>query len=374
MNILVDGSNLFAGGGIQVAVSFLSDLNRLKLDNKYHVVLSSALAQELTGKQFASNFTFYPLKSNHRSILRKNKELKSIETLCNPDVVFVVFGPSYYRSSCPKVVGFAIPHLIYSDSPYFQELTFIARFKLWVLNEIKRYYFLKNSDALVFETDESRIIFSEGLNPAIETYTVGNTVNEIFFNKESWKHYDLLNNSKVKILCLAANYPHKNLQVIPAIIDILVNEQGISDFSFIISQTKEELNFSAKYDKYITYLGKVDINKVPSLYSQIDYVLIPTLLEVFSASYLEAMYTGKPIIASDMGFARDICGDSALYNGPLDAYDYARSIEALINTPKLRERLIENGRTNLSRFGNSMQRTQNYIKIIQKTMYYENDK
>ncbi len=42
-------------------------------------------------------------------------------------------------------------------------------------------------------------------------------------------------------------------------------------------------------------------------------VFIPTLLEVFSATYLEAMLMKKPIIASDLEFSRDICGESAYF-------------------------------------------------------------
>ena len=374
MRILIDGSNLFAGGGIQVAVSFLSDLNRLNRGHNYHVVVSSALEQELKWKSFLPNFTFYKIKSKHNSIRRKNNEIKAIEKIICPDVVFVVFGPSYYKSSCPKIVGFAIPHLIYTDSPYFKELTIVNRSKLWLLNEVKRYFFIKNSDALVFETDEARNIFTKKLNPPIEAFTVSNTVNEIFFDKGSWADLKLSNNSAIKILCLAANYPHKNLKLIPSIIDSLKDDYGVSNFSFVISQTKEELNFPKEYDDHIYYLGKVNITFVPSLYSQIDYVLIPTLLEVFSASYLEAMYMGKPIIASDMGFARDICRNSALYNGPLVAQDYADSIKRLISEPGLGEKLVENGRRNLARFGSSMHRTKNYIKIIEKMMKDENDK
>ena len=92
---------------------------------------------------------------------------------------------------------------------------------------------------------------------------------------------------------------------------------------------------------------------------------MPTLLEVFSTTYLEAMYMGKPIIASDMGFARYICDNSALYSSPLVAASYADNINKLYRDEKLQAKLIENGYQNLKRFGDSLKRTKDYIKIIE---------
>ena len=163
-----------------------------------------------------------------------------------------------------------------------------------------------------------------------------------------------------------------NLDIIPEVIDQLVDYFKITNFNFIISQNKDELGFNNKYDKFINYIGAVDINQIPSLYKKIDFLFMPTLLEVFSTTYLEAMYMGKPIIASDMGFARDICGNSALYNNPLDPLDYARSIDRLYKDKNLQIKLVENGKHNLKKFGNSLDRTKKYIKIIENIIEYEN--
>ena len=97
-----------------------------------------------------------------------------------------------------------------------------------------------------------------------------------------------------------------------------------------------------------------------------DIVLMPTLLEIFSTTYLEAMYMQVPIIASDMGFARDICWDSALFCSPLNAKDYAEKILMLSENSNLRNELITKGTENLKRFGTSMDRTQKYLEIIKE--------
>jgi glycosyltransferase involved in cell wall biosynthesis len=94
---------------------------------------------------------------------------------------------------------------------------------------------------------------------------------------------------------------------------------------------------------------------------------MPTLLEVFSTTYLEAMFMKVPILSSDMEFARDICGNAAIFCNPTDVEEYAKNILILYNDPTLRKNLIQKGEQNLKRFGNSLQRTKQYIEIIKNT-------
>ena len=368
MKIIIDNSNLFAGGGIQVATSFLNDLNHMKSTHEFHVVQSYNSSKQIDQSAFSSNFTFYDLKANHFSILRRIKEVRSIERSVKPSAVFTTFGPSYYKSNCPKVVGFARGHLIYKKSPFFKRLSTKDRIKNEIINIYKKYFFIKNSDVLIFESDESREVFMKSTNKNIKSYTVNNTLNEIFLNREKWMDLPLITNSSLNILCLSANYPHKNLEIIPLIIDQLINRFGMSNFKFVISLTKKELNFEDRYDEFVDYIGQIDIKQIPSLYQKTDYLLMPTLLEIFSTTYLEAMYMGRPIIASDLGFARDICGNSALYSSPLNPTDYANNINKLFRDEKLRNQLIKNGIQNMKRFGDSLNRSKAYLKIIKKSI------
>ena len=71
------------------------------------------------------------------------------------------------------------------------------------------------------------------------------------------------------------------------------------------------------------------VENCPKLYNQADAMFLPTLLETFSASYPEAMKMERPILTSDLDFAKDICGDAALYFNPLDSYDIANKIKTI---------------------------------------------
>ena len=114
MRLLIDCSNIQVGGGIQVALSFLHDLTKINSENEYIVVLSPQMSVKLQDRRsFGSNFKFYDLpRKNYKNIFKRNRLLRQIELVENSNVV-LQFGPSYHKSSVPKIVGYAIPHYIY---------------------------------------------------------------------------------------------------------------------------------------------------------------------------------------------------------------------------------------------------------------------
>ena len=185
MKILIDNSNLFAGGGIQVATSFLNDLRELGLNHNYHIIQSKNFASVFTKDNFPNNFEFYELgEKEEKSILKRRKTMLNLEHKICPNVIFTVFGPSYHKSNYKKIVGFAWGFVIYPNSPYFKKISFKTLIKFKILNLIKVFCFNRNSDALIFETDYSRKYYLKNLKYKKKTYVVSNTLNAIFNQKE----------------------------------------------------------------------------------------------------------------------------------------------------------------------------------------------
>jgi len=373
MNILIDCSNLKVGGGIQVATSFLNDLHCLDLQNDelisdmdFLIVLSQQMSNNFDKSIFSDKFHFIDLPENiSKSKIKSSFYIKRIEKIYDIFKVFCIFGPSYNKSRIQKVVGFAIAHYIYKESPYIQKLKLKEKIKLEFLRFIKVFLFKKNSDYLIFETENAKSRFCDIYKYDInKTAVVSNTINEIFNDKNKWNEKMYNFTSTYNFFVLSANYPHKNIQIIPKVIDILINTYNLRNFKFIISLNKNDLKFHDRYDKYIDYLGFVKLQDLPNLYEAADLLFMPTLLECFSTTYLEAMFMKVPIVASDMSFAKDICGDGALYYDSTSAEDAASNINLLLNNQKLISELKNKGTDNLKRFGSSMDRTYSYIKIL----------
>lgn len=366
--ILIDCSNLQAGGGIQVALSFLSDLISMSLTDDFTVLLSPQMLDSITKETYDNNFTFIEMpQRKYRNLFVRSRYIRKIEKQIKPDVIFVVFGPSYNKSKVPKVVGYAIPHYIYEDSPFFNYSGRKGTLGWYIRKAIRIYSFKQNSNELIFETEDAQKVFCSKYNFDInKTHVVSNTLNSVFLNSSVWIDGEFDFKTSHSFLCLTANYKHKNLDIIPEVIDALIEDHYLTDFKFVLSLSKEELGFDDKYDKYIEYLGRIPLEKLPSLYKSITILFMPTLLEVFSTTYLEAMHMGVPIVASDMSFARDICSDSALYFEPVNAKDAATKLKLLSEDSNKRERLTRLGEINLKRFGTSKERSNKYLDIILK--------
>ena len=312
---------------------------------------------------------FKSITSNEETEQNNNlvieRETKKIEKEVKPNVIFTTFGPSYHKSNFPKIVGFAFGQMLYTNSPFYNQLSFLQQLKYKLLIFLKKKAFINNADALVFETENARLIFKQKTGYKKNTFTVHNTLNVIFNKKEEWLNLPI-EKTQLDILCLTANYPHKNLSIIPKLIEEIQKEALKLNFKVHISLKKEELNFDNQYDNYINYLGSVSLAQLPSLYQQMDVLLMPSLLETFSTTYLEAMAMRIPIVASDMPFSRDICAEAALYCSPLKAEEYAEKILLLHKNIGIRDKLIQKGEQNLKRFGTSIDRTKKYVEIIEQ--------
>lgn len=372
MRIIIDNSNLFAGGGIQVATSFLNDLSTISTDFEFFVVQSYTISKQIDKNKFDKKFHFFDLdEPTSKSILKKSKVLKQIEDRIAPACVFTVFGPSYYKSKCLKVVGFARGHMLYMDSPYFRKQSLVSNLKQHIKNYIHRHYFIKNSNALIFETEDAKFRFSEFSN--IKSYHVSNTINSIFQDSSKWCDVELKHDKSFMILYVGANYEHKNLSILPEIANGLL-KLGVDNFKFVLTLSKDELKIHPSIAQFFEFVGKVKVEQLPNLYSKCDTVVCPSLLEIFSATYLEAMFMGKPIISSDMTFARGICENAAIYCDPNNPMAYASSIKKLIDTPELGIELVNKGVNIIRKFGTSKQRTQAYLEIIKETILNNENK
>lgn len=366
MKIIIDHSNLVVGGGIQVGSSFLNDLRKIRAAHEFHIIQSFYSKESIDKSLFPENFIFYDLGLTEiQSIRNRGNRVKNIEKKVDPDVIFVTFGPSYYKSKCKKIVGFAIPYIIYPESPYFETLSFLELLKFKLLSFFKIRSFNKNSNALIFESENAENVFRKFINDKIKTFTVHNTLNEIFHESSRWKNLDKEIPNSTNILCLSANYSHKNLVIIPKVINVLKEKYNFYDFNFIVTLEENNLEVSQEDKKNICFINKVPLNQIPDLYKKSTILFMPTLLEVFSTTYLEAMFMEIPIVASDMPFSRDICSDAAIYCDPLKDEDYADAIYKLVVDKKLYNDMLLKGKNNLKRFGTSLDRTYQYLNIIE---------
>jgi glycosyltransferase involved in cell wall biosynthesis len=84
-------------------------------------------------------------------------------------------------------------------------------------------------------------------------------------------------------------------------------------------------------------------------YRHSSALILPTLLESFTATYLEAMQFDCPVLTSDLDFAREVCGEAAIYFDPWNVDDMCNAILRLRDDPALQRNLRLQGRERLQK-------------------------
>ena len=96
-------------------------------------------------------------------------------------------------------------------------------------------------------------------------------------------------------------------------------------------------------EKHFHLLGLRD--DIPELLAAADVFVHPSLSEGLPMAVLEAMFAGRPIVASSVGEIPAVLGgDGGLIVPPADPESLARAIECLLEDPGLRTQLSEQAR------------------------------
>lgn len=283
-------------------------------------------------------------------------------------MVLSTSGPLYWKPRKPLLMGFNLPAYVYPESPFWTNKMSLKRKILWAIKtHYHRYLFRKEATACFVQTDDvnERLRKYLGMDAV---YTISNTYSNIF--KDVVQYPNKLSTrveNEIRFLTICTYYPHKNLEIIPAVAHEL-ERRGYLNVRFVLTLKNEDFESHFKHldTSKIINLGPVKSAECPSLYRECDVMFLPTLLECFSASYAEAMIMNKPIVTSDLGFAHTVCHDAALYFDPMNPVDIVDKIEMIVRNPELRDSLIEKGKQQLNQFGTAENRARQVLDLCNK--------
>lgn len=377
MKMVINTSDIKVGGMLQVALSVIDELRNFP-EHDYHVFLSPEVERQVRKDKFPENFRFYSFirYSGYSAALmrkwmtyKKLKQLQLLEKLIKPDVVFSVFGPTYWKPKAPHVAGFATPQYVYPESPYFSEVPFSHRIKQTLFGWLRQWLMIRNIDFLIAETEEvkQRLINILRIDEH-RVFHISNTLNEIYNKPEKWTYRAKLPErepGELRLVTVSANHLFKNLCIVNEVINQIKILRPQLKVKFILTIHRREFKDLGTNRKYVHFTNRLNVDECPYLYSQCDFMFLPTLLECFSASYPEAMKMGLPILTSDLVFAREVCGDAALYFDPVNAHDIAEKIVYLHENTELQENMKAEGLKRLADFGTATERVEKYLKIAE---------
>ena len=370
--IFINGLKSKTGGGKSILNNYLSLLTKSDSKNHYFVLTPDKSEYE---KYSFDNIEIIEIKAlfkknivapyvNHFLLPRLLQELQ-IDSVFN-------MGDIVIPTRIPQLYLFDWPYAIYPESAVWKRMDFKSnlnrRIKLLFFKTYISYATLviaqtataKKRLELLYELENIEIVPNA---VSIENMDGGNAFD---FN---------LPRNKIKLLYLTYYYPHKNLEVflplaqkikslsLPYCLVITIEPSQHKKAALFLDALKKE-----NLDDTIINLGPVKMNNVPSLYSQCDALLMPTLLESFSGTYVEAMYHQKTILTSNLDFSKDVCGESAFYFDPFNVNSILQSIKLAFENSDLKRQKIQEGKKKLTRLMNWEQAFTKFQDIIEKTL------
>jgi glycosyltransferase involved in cell wall biosynthesis len=111
-----------------------------------------------------------------------------------------------------------------------------------------------------------------------------------------------------------------------------------------------ELDEAVATAEALYVLDYVPTEDLPALYSLASALAYTSLYEGFGLPIVEALACGAPVVAADRPWAREVCGEAALFVEPTDENELAEALLALEGDEPLRTQLRARGLERASHF------------------------
>jgi hypothetical protein len=358
------------GGGLQNALSFISHLPR----NNYLYFVREGSEIELVLTRLG--FKIIVVKSG--LLNRLIFELTARRYARKGEVCFTFFGPPVLSliKYTYNINGFAYSNLLYPELNFWGFMdSKIQKFKKRLIDTYRKCA-MSLCDELIYETD---ILYKRSLTDRLLKNCKSNVIKmsvSSLVSKTEVKPYSYLTDeiSKLdgkKLLFLCGAQPNKRVKEFLSTLKHLNNGKG--KFHLITTMAEESHYFKdilskasdLKVNNFVFSIGAVEPDNVATLISNVDAVVNVALLESFSNNYIEAWKMEKPLIVTDSDWARDSCGNGALYIDVDNPLKSSLEIIELFNNPL--EKVLE-GAIQLKKYPTSKQKTSNYFRILNKKL------
>ncbi|CCH51613.1 hypothetical protein BN8_00552 [Fibrisoma limi BUZ 3] len=350
MKLFINAVNLSSAGGLNVALNFLKGISTLKPDDlQVYVAAPRQCGYEALATD-AIHLYVLPKGSGYwvSRLYIDYHWVPSLIDRIQPDVVFTMGNfatPVAHR----QAVLLHYPHPAYPDEvEIWKRLDLFGKLNVWMRNRVfsRR---IRYTDVLLVQTEtirqRIRRVYPDlptiSLMPNAYTTLRSQTTYSLPFVKQPGVRY---------LMCLSRYYPHKNMEILVDVAQLIRDRNMPYRLLLTIESTQHRKARRLlkrierlKLSDVLMNIGHVPATGIASLHQQVDGLVLPTLLESFTATYVDAMHFGLPIFTSRRDFSEEICGDCAYYFDPLSAEDVLNTIHAGFSNPFRMQRNIDRG-------------------------------
>ena len=325
---------------------WLDDISN-KLINNYHITFVYKSNKIKIGE--SNNFSYYSFKENNDN----SKYFELVLNKKNYDIIHI-WGTEFKHSLvmfnvCSKLnlenkvivstqgLVSEISKVYFSNLPkniinyktfneMFRNKNIMAEYEDYNNRGKYEIELLKRIKFAIYRTDWDKKIIKKYNNNA-NVFRLKDSLREVFYSNEKWS-YD--NCKKYSIFVSQSNYSIKGFHLLLEAVNIIKNKYpniiiyttGYNVFTIPFFKVRTyQLYIKQLIEKYnlkdnVVFLGFLNQIQMKQMYLKSNIFISPSIIENESNSMCEAMITGTPIIASDVG------GISTILRDRIDGYLY----------------------------------------------------
>ncbi|SDY32991.1 glycosyltransferase family 4 protein [Halopenitus persicus] len=374
MKVAINTLSHVTGGGITY---FENVLPRLADDGDEYLVLVPAGRDKIT-RVDASNIRFvetsFPVGFLLGRLFYEQVVFPLLLWYWDVDVLLSPADLTPLLAPCPSVLAIRNPNPYFRapdlDRTRFRRVKFrLQRYLTWLA--------ARKASEVFFVSEFSRDISAETLGlPAEKTHVVYHGLDRSLFEEPAVPDDELrdrIGANKPYLLTISTINEHKNYETllrgyarlperIRSEYDLLVAGRNSAPEYF---DRLQEICRNEGIDKQVQFLGEVDYEYVPYLYQHASLYVLPSKLETFGHTLVEAMASGTPIVAADATCIPEIVDGAAVLFDPDSPTALADSIEAVLTEETRRDDLVARGTDRVTEF--SWDRTVDRTKALLTT-------
>ena len=353
VRIAIIAHALRAGGGVSVGMNLIRSFSRVAPENSYLFILPAHVGYEnLNLTSFGNRIEYFEMNAGYlgRLVFDELRLPRLIREFL-PDVVLGLGNRGMTAPPCTQAVFCQDAHLFYAWKHFGKETWFnyaANAYKKWIFRRSLRHTALLLCQTPIAEIRLKQIYKYNGKTALLpNAVSLDSLAGDRVLGKPA-----VLNGADhaLKLFCLTRYYSHKNLETI---VEMFVRfRQELRDVLVILTIAADDhpnaRSLLCSIDTHqlaqnIFNVGPLKQEEISGYYRHCSALFLPTLLESFTATYLEAMQFACPILTSDLDFAHQICGDAAMYFNPWNISHMKDVILEFKNRPELASHMVERG-------------------------------
>lgn len=377
MNIVLNFLPLKSGGGLQVGLDFVRHAQQRGTSHHWFLVATEGTPLAQTRETAHFHVAAIIPRTLPARLWFEYIGCRQLLSRIKPDVIYTQFGPQWPGASVRQVVGCAYSNLLYPEIDFWGRLPFLQR-TIRTLIDVGRTRRLLAANHIIFETSD---LAERAITLLKRSRTQVSCVRPSVSSLIGIETHDAATYDRCtsippgfRVLLLSVFHPNKNIELLPEIAVALRDRYQVSDVVFVLTLPPDHPGTARVLAKAralgvghnLYNLGPIPQQGCAEAYRACHAVILPSQLESFSNNIAEAWTMQKPLLITDMDWARSLCGQGALYFAYNDAAAAAEQLFRLKTDQDIYQKTVQYGHEALVSYPTSEERFDQYLSIIER--------